>query len=108
MSDVQQDRRESPHQKPPSSYTSHRAIATPRRRPRVRSLILRGLGLAAVSAAVGAAVAILALPPGIERQLAVPPYAKTQSTVNPSVEQLATMVLPSVVTLTTELGGGEF
>jgi putative serine protease PepD len=69
---------------------------------------LRGLALAAVSAAVGAAVALLALPPGIDRQLAVPSYAQAQSTVNPSVEQLATKVLPSVVTLTTELGGGEF
>jgi len=51
---------------------------------------------------------LLALPSGIDRQLAVPSYAQAQSTVNPSVEQLATKVLPSVVTLTTELGGGEF
>jgi len=69
---------------------------------------LRGLALAAVSAAVGAAVALLALPPGIDRQLVAPSYVKTQSTVNPSVEQLATKVLPGVVTLTTELDGGEF
>jgi putative serine protease PepD len=108
MPDVEHDRRHSPHQKQPSPYPSHRAIATPRRRPPFRSLILRGLALAAVSAAVGAAVALLALPPGIDRQLAVPSYAQAQSTVNPSVEQLATKVLPSVVTLTTELGGGEF
>jgi len=39
--------------------------------------------------------------------LAVPRYEKTQSTANPSVERIATMVLPSVVTLTTELGDGE-
>jgi putative serine protease PepD len=78
-----------------------------RRRARVRTLILRGLALAAISAAVGAAAALLAFPPGTGRQLAVPLYANTQSTINPSVEQVAKKVLPSVVTLTTELGGGE-
>jgi putative serine protease PepD len=51
---------------------------------------------------------LLALPPDIGRQLAVPQSANTQSTVNPSVEQVAAKVLPSVVTLTTDLGGGEF
>jgi putative serine protease PepD len=39
--------------------------------------------------------------------LAVPPSAKTQATVTPSVEEIATKVLPSVVTLTTELASGE-
>ena len=38
-------------------------------------------------------------------QLAVPRYANTQLTAKPSVEQLAAKVSPSVVTLTTELGG---
>jgi putative serine protease PepD len=108
MSDVQQDRRDSPDEKPLAPYPSRGAIAAPQRRPRVRTLVLRGLALAAISAAVGAAVALLALPLGIDRQLAVPGYAKTQSTVNPSVEQIATKVLPSVVKMTTELGGGEF
>ena len=79
-----------------------------RQRGSVRTLIVRGLAVAAISAAVGAAVALLALPPDIGRQLAVPRYAKTQPTVDPSVEQVAAKVLPSVVTLTTELGGGEF
>ena len=60
-----------------------------------------------ISAAVGAAVALLAYPPAIGRQLAVPRYVIPQSTVNPSVEQVAAKVLPSVVTLTTERGGGE-
>ena len=64
--------------------------------------------MAAISAAIGAAVALLALPPGIGMQLAVPRYANTQLTAKPSVEQLAAKVSPSVVTLTTELGGGEF
>jgi putative serine protease PepD len=108
MSEVQQqDRRDSPDEKPPARYPSHRAIPVRRRRARVRTLILRGLALAAISAAVGAAAALLAFPPGTGRQLAVPLYANTQSTVNPSVEQVAAKVLPSVVTLTTELGGGE-
>ena len=108
MSEVQRDRRDSPDEKPPAPHPSHRAIAVRRRRARVRTLILRGLAVAAISAAVGAAVALLALPPDIGRQLAVPRYANTQPTVNPSVEQVAAKVLPSVVTLTTELGGGEF
>jgi putative serine protease PepD len=81
-------------------------LAAPRR-ARVRTLLLRGLGLAAISAAVGAAVALLAFPPDIGRQLAVPRYAGTDSTVKPSVEQIAAKVLPSVVTLTTELDSGE-
>jgi putative serine protease PepD len=63
--------------------------------------------LAAISAAVGAAVALLAFPPDIGGQVSVPRDARTQSTVNASVEQIATKVLPSVVTLTTELASGE-
>ena len=107
VSEVKRDRRDSPDDKPPARYPSHRAIAAPRRRARAHTLILRGLALAAISAVVGAAVALVALPPDIGTQLAVPRYEKTQSTANPSVERIATMVLPSVVTLTTELGDGE-
>ncbi len=98
MSDNQQNWRDSPDEKPPTHYPSHSAMAAPRRRARVRTLLLRGLALAAISAAVGAAVALLALAPGVGRELAVPPYARTQSAVNPSIEQNATKVLPSVVT----------
>jgi putative serine protease PepD len=50
---------------------------------------------------------LLTFPHGTGGQLAVPLYAKAQSTVNPWVEQVAKKVLPSVVTLTTELGGGD-
>jgi putative serine protease PepD len=50
---------------------------------------------------------LLTFPPSIGGQLAVPRYATTQSTVSTSVEQIATKVLPSVVTLTTELASGE-
>jgi putative serine protease PepD len=103
MSESQHDRRDSPDEKP---YSSHRAVAAPRRRVRGRTLLVRGFALTAISAAVGAAVALLAFPPDIGGQLAVPRNAATQSTV-PSVEQIATKVLPSVVTLTTELASGE-
>ena len=100
MSEAQQGRRDSP-------YPSHRGATAPRRRARVRTLLLRGLALAAISAAVGAVVALLAFPPDIGGQLSVPRYAETQSTVHPSVEQVASRVLPSVVTLTTEMASGE-
>ncbi|MCW2511944.1 MAG: trypsin-like serine protease with C-terminal domain [Mycobacterium sp.] len=70
-------------------------------------LILRGLGLAAITAAVGVAVALLAFPPDTGGQLSLPQYATTQSTATLSAEQIATKVLPSVVTLTTELATGE-
>src|SRR4051812_6788790 len=105
MSKGQQDRRDSPDETSPAPHPSHRAKAMRRRRrARVRMLILRGLALAAISAAVGAAVSLLAFPPDVGRQLAVPRYASTQATANPWVEQVAATVLPSVVTLTTELG----
>jgi putative serine protease PepD len=98
MSEVEQSRRNTPDELPP---------ALSRRRVCVRTLILRGLALAAIAAAVGAAVALLAFPAGIGTQLAVPRYAVPQSTVNPPVEQIAAKVLPSVVTLKIDLGGGE-
>ena len=59
-----------------------------------------------ISAAVGAAVAVLAFPPAIGTQLAVPRYALSESTANSSIEQVAAKVLPSVVTLKIDLGGG--
>ncbi|MDT5071991.1 MAG: putative serine protease PepD, partial [Mycobacterium sp.] len=73
----------------------------------VRTLILRGLAVAAISVAVGAAVALLAFPGGISTQLAVPRDVVPPSTVNAPVEQIAAKVLPSVVTLKIESGGGE-
>jgi putative serine protease PepD len=78
----------------------------PPRRGRVRTLLLPALALAGISAAVGAAVAVLALPPTAGTQLAVPGYALSEPTANPWLEQVAAKVSPSVVTLTTDLGGG--
>jgi hypothetical protein len=79
------------------------------RRPhgRFRTLLLPALALAVISAAVGAGVAVLAFPPAVGTELTVPRYAISESTAaNPSVEQVAAKVLPSVVTLKTVLGGG--
>jgi putative serine protease PepD len=90
MSQVQRDRQDSAR----------------RRRLRVRTLLLPALALAVLSAAVGAGVAVLALPPAIARQPGVPRYPTSESIANPSLEHVAAKVLPSVVTLTTDLGGG--
>jgi putative serine protease PepD len=71
----------------------------------VRTLLLPALGVAAISAATGAAVAVLAFPPAVGTQLAVPRYAISDSSANPSVDRVAAKVLPSVVTMRTDLGG---
>jgi putative serine protease PepD len=62
--------------------------------------------MAVMSAAVGAAVAVLAFPPTVGTQVAAPGYAISESTANSSVERVAAKVLPSVVTLRTDSGGG--
>jgi putative serine protease PepD len=77
-----------------------------RRRGRVRTLLLPAFTLAAISAAVGAAVAVPAFPPAVDRQQAVPRYAASESTTHSSLELVAAKVLPNVVTLKTDLGGG--
>jgi putative serine protease PepD len=77
-----------------------------RPRARVRMLLLPALALTVISAAVGAGVAVLAFPPAIGTQPSVPGYAPSESIANPSLEQVAAKVLPSMVTLTTDLGAG--
>jgi putative serine protease PepD len=77
-----------------------------RRRGRARTLLLPAFALAVISAAVGAGIAVLAFPPAIGTQLAVPEGVVSESTANSSLEQVAAKVLPSVVTLKTDLGGG--
>jgi putative serine protease PepD len=72
----------------------------------VRKLLLPALAIAVMSAAVGAAVAVLAFPPAVGTQVGAPGYAISESAANSSVERVAAKVLPSVVTLKTELGGG--
>jgi putative serine protease PepD len=98
MSEFQQGHPDTPDEQPPAPL---------RRRAYVRTLILRGLAVAAISVAVGAAVALLAFPGGISTPLAVPRDVVPPSTVNAPVEQIAAKVLPSVVTLKIESGGGE-
>ena len=73
---------------------------------RVGSLLLPALALAVISAAVGAAVDVLAFPAAIGTQLATPRYALSESTANSSIEHVAGKVLPSVVTLKFDFGGG--
>jgi putative serine protease PepD len=72
----------------------------------VRTLLMPALALAMISAAVGAAVAVLAFPPAVGTQVAVPRYATAEAAANSSAEQVAAKVLPSVVTLKTDLSGG--
>jgi putative serine protease PepD len=72
----------------------------------VRALLLPSLAIAVMSAAVGAAVAVLAFPPTVGTQVAAPGYTISESTAHSSVERVAAKVLPSVVTLRTDLGGG--
>jgi putative serine protease PepD len=90
MSEVERDRQDS----------------TGRRQVRVRTLLLPALAVAVISAAVGAAVAVRAFPPAVGTHLAAPRYAIAESTSNFSLEQVAAKVLPSVVALATDLGGG--
>jgi putative serine protease PepD len=71
-----------------------------RRRVGLRALLLPALTLAVISAAVGAAVVVLAFPP------AVVSYTSSESNAKSPREQVAAKVLPSVVTLKTDLGGG--
>jgi putative serine protease PepD len=98
MSEFQQGRRDTPDEQPP---------APSRRRSYVRTLILHGLAVAAISVAVGGAVTLLAFPGGISTQLAVPRDVVPPSTVNAPVEEIAAKVLPSVVTLKIESSGGD-
>jgi putative serine protease PepD len=98
MSEFQQGRRDTPDEQPP---------APSRRRAYVRTLMLRGLAVTAISVAVGGAVALLAFPGGMSTQLAVPRDIVPPSTVKAPVEQIAAKVLPSVVTLKIESSGGD-
>ena len=84
---------------------THQDSARRRHLP-VRPLVLPALALVVISAAVGAAVAVLAVPPAIGTQLAVPRYALSESTANSSIAHVAAKVLPSVVTLKIDLGRG--
>jgi putative serine protease PepD len=78
---------------------SYQDSAQPRRGS-VRALLLPAFTLAVISAAVGAAVAVLAFPSEIVS------YASSESNATSSLEQVAAKVLPSLVTLKTDLGGG--
>jgi putative serine protease PepD len=70
-------------------------------------LLLRVLAAAMVSAALGAAVALLLHPPAVAGQSLIPEYVSPKSGASmgaSSVEQVVAKVLPSVVTLQSSLG----
>jgi putative serine protease PepD len=71
-------------------------------------LLVRVLVVAMVSAAFGAAVALLLHPPDIAGQSRIPEYVSSKSGTDSgasSVEQVVAKVLPSVVTLESSAGG---
>jgi putative serine protease PepD len=104
MSDVPRAGR---HEALNSSHWANLVIARRQRLGRVGKFIMRGVVAVIFCAAIGFAVAVLIHPPTIDGQLLVPSSAKSRSAVNsdpPSVEQVAAKVLPSVVTLQTNVG----
>jgi putative serine protease PepD len=103
------DQRADRHKVP---YPSHRAksvTALRQRQVRAGGFIMRGFAAAMLFAAVSFAVAVLVRPPAVGGQLFVPGSPTPRAAVNlsapPSVEQVAAKVLPSVVTLQTNVGG---
>jgi putative serine protease PepD len=97
------------HEAPNSSQWANLVIARRRRLANVGKSITR-VGAAVMScAAIWFAVAVLVRPPEIGGQLLVPAPPMSHSAVNssesPSVEQVVAKVLPSVVTLQTNVGG---
>jgi putative serine protease PepD len=86
------------------------SVAARRQRlARAGTFIIRGIAAAMFFAALGVAVAVLVHPPATGSQALVSGSPTPRSVVNfsapPSVEQIATKVLPSVVTLQTNVGG---
>jgi putative serine protease PepD len=84
-------------------------IARQQRRAHVGKFLMRGVAAVIFCAAIGVAVAVVVRPPAIDKQLLAPASAKSRSVINPSeppsVEQVAAKVLPSVVTLQTNVDG---
>jgi hypothetical protein len=116
MSDVQQDgiRASQPQPRPygrdVDARPSHRAVpatAQPQTLARAGTMILLVLALALLCALIGAAIALLVHPLRDGTDLSVR-SSSARSGVNlpvSSVEEVAAKVLPSVVTLQSEVGG---
>jgi putative serine protease PepD len=106
MSEVQRAGR---HKAP---YPFHRVVSVTARRQRLAragTLIVRGIAAAMFFVALGVAVAVLVHPPATGSQGLVSGFPTPRSPVDfsapLSVEQIATKVLPSLVTLQTNAGG---
>jgi putative serine protease PepD len=114
MSDVQQDGMHVSHARPYDRHVdarpSHRAVpvtAQPQKLARAGTMILLVLALALLCALIGVATALLVHPLADGTELSVQ-SSPARSGVNlpvSSVEEVAAKVIPSVVTLQTEVGG---
>lgn len=106
MSDVQRAAR---HLASNSAQWANSVTARRQRLADVGRFIMRSVVAVIFCAAIGVAVAVLVRPPTIDGQLLVPASPTSRSAINssepPSVEQVAAKVLPSVVTLQTNVGG---
>ena len=94
---------------PNSSQWAKLVTARQQSLARVGKFILRGVAAVIFCAAIGVAVAVLVRSPAIGGQSGVPTSPTSRSVVNSSeprsVEQVAAKVLPSVVTLQTDVDG---
>jgi putative serine protease PepD len=106
VSDVQWAGR---HEAPNSSQWANLVMERRQRLANVGKLVMRVGAAVIFCAAIGFTVAVLVRPPTIGGQSLVPAPPMSHSAVNssesPSVEQVAAKVLPSVVTLQTNVGG---
>ena len=114
MSDDQQDgigaAQPRPYGRRVDARPSHRAVpatAQPQKLARAGTMILLVLALALLCALIGAAIALLVHPlrDGTDLSVRSSPARSTVNLPISSVEEVAAKVLPSVVTLQSEVGG---
>jgi putative serine protease PepD len=117
MSDVQQDgiraSQARPYGRDADAHPSHRAVpvtAQPQKLARAGTMILLVLALAMLCALIGAAIALLVHPlrDGTDLSVRSSPARSGVNLPTSSVEEVAAKVLPSVVTLQSELGGQSY
>jgi putative serine protease PepD len=117
MSDVQQDgigaSQPRPYGRGVDARPSHRAVpatAQPQKLARVGTMILLVLALAMLCALIGAAIALLVHPlrDGTDLSVRSSPARSAVNLPISSVEEVAAKVLPSVVTLQSEVGGQSY
>lgn len=117
MSDVQQDgiraSQARPYSRDVDARPSHRAVsvtAQPQKLARAGTMILLVLALAMLCALIGAAIALLVHPlrDGTDLSVRSSPARSGVNLPTSSVEEVAAKVLPSVVTLQSEVGGQSY